>query len=51
MAVGLYTQYYPNSHFFSLCTKPTALSAKIKRSKFGAICKKKCNIVFLALKR
>ena len=44
MAVGLYTQYYPNSHF-SLCTKPTALFAKIKRSKIGAICKKKSEIV------
>jgi hypothetical protein len=30
---------------FSLCTKPTALSAKIKRSKIGAICKKKRIIV------
>ena len=36
---------------FSLCTKPTALSAKIKRSKFCAICKKKGNLVVCAMRR
>ena len=39
MAVGLYTQYYPNSHFFAM-HKTYGTLCKNQEEQDGAICKK-----------